>query len=43
MKEMKLPNSVVILQGAPHPFPSRQVYFDQAIDKMAEYFAAFLK
>lgn len=43
MQEMKRPNSVVILQGAPHPFPSRQVYFDQAIDKMAEYFAAFLK
>jgi pectinesterase len=43
MSDFDIPNSLVVIEGAPHPFPSRQPYFDIAIDKIAESFHLYLK
>ncbi len=43
MEKMEIPNSLVIIEGAPHPFLTRQPFFDTAVEKMLSFFGAHLK
>ena len=43
MKEQGLPSGLTVIEGAPHPFLGKQVWFNETIDVADEFFAEHLK
>ncbi len=43
MRELGIPEALTVIPDAPHAFPGRQLFFDQAIDAAADWFGKHLK
>lgn len=43
MDELKIPSGLTVIEGAPHPFLGKQVWFDEMLEKADAFFAEHLK
>lgn len=43
MDELGIPNGLTVIENAPHAFPGRQKFFDEAMDVAADWFQTHLK
>ena len=43
MTELGIPSGLTVIEGAPHPFLGKQVWFDQMLDVADDFFTRHLK
>jgi pectinesterase len=43
MTELKIPSGIEVIEGAPHGFLTKQIWFDQMIDSAVDFFDPILK
>lgn len=43
MSQLRIPSGLTVVEGAPHPFLGKQVWFDQMVDEADQFFKGHLK
>jgi hypothetical protein len=43
MRRLGIPESLTLIEGAPHAFPGRQQWFDEMVVEATEWFDQYLK